>query len=272
MNESISGGAFLSLRNIPANLGLVARREALPIHAAVLLLGMAGAVMAIVRRRRGGAAWLLLAASISGALVALAYDRFDQRMLLGATVALLPLGGFAFDWSSSSSTRTPSIRKWRSLFGPLAAGTLVLLLVPLWKQALLSASVPPETQVLETRIASRVARLSFAADSLFIADQPTVLAAEGMTHVMATERALRSEGQLAQILRAGRPVYFLRDMYCEPGFQGAGGAPVCGRMSERFDLTPVVEETLHGRTYILYRASMPSSKPKELSVPGQAGT
>jgi hypothetical protein len=251
MNESISGGAFLSLANIVGNVLSVARTESLLVHGVVALLAFAGAAVA-VRSPQRAAAWLLLCTAVAAALVALAYDRFDERMLLGATVALLPLSGFIFDW------RPPTTRPSHAMLRPLAAATVVLFLVLLWGRALLSASSPPETQVLETRIASRVARLPFAADSLFITEQPPVLAAAGMTHVMSTERALRHDGQLSQFISAGRPVYFLCDMYCEPGFGGVETPALCRRMLGEFALSPVAEESLHSRQYILYRVAGPA--------------
>ncbi|MFN8641538.1 MAG: hypothetical protein U0802_07740 [Candidatus Binatia bacterium] len=42
---------------------------------------------------RGRIARVLIAPAVAGAAVALAYDRFHERMLLGATVAALPLAG-----------------------------------------------------------------------------------------------------------------------------------------------------------------------------------
>jgi hypothetical protein len=255
MNESISGGAFLSSRNIGENLHAIALGETLSVHAVVLAVGLAGAGIAIARPARRGSALLLLAASVSGALVALAYDRFDGRMLLGATVGLLPLGGLVFDWGAPHAVPIGFARRigGRRLLGPLAAGTFVAALVPLWGRALWAASAPPETQLLETRIASRAGGLSFSADSLFVTEQPTVLAAAGLAHVMSTERALGNTEELRRRIAAGRPVYFLRDMFCEPGFRGAGARPRCAEMLELFALSPVVEETLHGRAYTLYR-------------------
>lgn len=253
MNESISGGAFLSLGNIVPNALLVARAESLPIHGILLLVAIGGAVVMVGSHQRG-AAWLLLSTAIAAALVVLAYDRFHERMLLGATVCLLPLSGFMFDWRSPIAT----VGRRRSVLRPLAAGTFLSLLVVLWGHDLLSAAAPPETQVLETRIASHVARLPFAAESLFITEQPPVVAAAGMRHVMATARALESEEQLGQVLKAGRPVYFLCDMYCERGFQGEATPPLCSQMLAHFTLFPVAEETLNTRTYILYRITGPA--------------
>jgi hypothetical protein len=172
-------------------------------------------------------------------------------MLLAATVGLLPLSGPMF----GRGAPTAAVGRWRAARRPLVAGAFVALLVLLWAPALRSASAPPATQVLETRIASRVARLPWAADSLLITERPPVVAAAGPTHVMATEEVLRDEAHLERMIGAGRPVYFLCDMYCEPGFQGFPTPALCGEILARFALSPVIEETLDGHAYVLYRVS-----------------
>jgi hypothetical protein len=249
MNESISGGAFLSLGNVLPNLRRIAAGDSLAVDGAIALLAL-GVLVAVRRSGDRGVAWLLFSTGVAAGLAVLAYDRFHERMLLGATVALVPLLGFPF------ASRPPVAAPERRRGGrrPLAALALVVLIVLLWSGRLRSAAVPPETQVLETRIAARVAQLPLAADALFIAEQPTVLAASGMWPVMATARALEND-DLTRALGVGRPIYFLRDMYCEPGFGGMTSPSRCAQMIERFVLSAVAEETLHNRAYILYRVS-----------------
>ena len=70
---------------------------------------------------------------------------------------------------------------------------------------------------------------------------------------MATRRALDDLERLRAEINAGRPVYFLCDMYCEVDLQGTATPPLCIQILERFALSPVAEETLNDRTYILYR-------------------
>jgi hypothetical protein len=252
MNESISGGAFLSVTNIAQSLRLMPEGDLWAIHGVVVLLALAG-VAAMAASRRWNAAWLLSATATSGALVVLAYDRFHQRMLLGPLLCLLPLCGFAVDWRlpTTMATRTRALVRW------IAAASAVLLLGLLWWPELLAASFAAESQRLETRIAAHVGRLPFPADALFIAEQPPVLAATGMTHVMATERALDDEERLRQVIATQRPVYFLCDMYCEAGFQGAATPSRCNQMLGHFALAPVAEERLNSRTYGLYRVTGP---------------
>lgn len=244
MNESISGGAFLSVGNILRHGVLLAHGEAFQVHGIVALLAIGGVLACVCAERHRGA-WLLLCAGLSAALMALAYDRFHERMLLGATAALLPLTPFAFDWLPVRFAR------W------LGVGAVAIVLAVLWRDALVSASHPPETQLLETRIAARVGRLALDRDALFVAEQPTVLAAAGITRVMSTQRALSDEAELRLAVRDGQPVYFLCDMNCETGFQGGVTPPMCGQVLERFSLLPVAEESLHGRAYVLYRIAGP---------------
>jgi hypothetical protein len=251
MNEAISGGRFLAPRNILRNLALVGD-PSFAMHGMVMLLALGGSVV-LVRSHERAVAWLLIGAALGSALVVLAYDRFHERMLFGATVCLLPLAGLMFD-----STRPPGTRRWRRMIRPLAAGVAIALTAWLCRDALPWLPILPETQLLETRIASRIARLPLAADALFIAEQPPVLAAAGMPHVMATAQALRSEEQLWQVVNSQRPVYFLCDMFCEPDHQAASTAPMCARIFERFSLSPVAEETLNVRTYGLYRITGPA--------------
>jgi hypothetical protein len=245
MNESISGGAFLAAANIVRNARQIGEGLSLSVHGVVLLVALVGAV-ALVRSQRGGVAALLLSAAASAAIVALAYDRFHERMLLGATLALVPLIACAFEWGPRRSALGRAS-------GPLAGAIVVMLAVLLWRPVLQSAVQPTETQLLETRIAARISALTFPPDALFIAEQPTVLAAGGIAPVMASGRALDGAEELAEAIRRGRAIYFLRDMYCEPGFEGTGSVTACGEILRRFVTSPIVEESLNARTYGLYR-------------------
>ncbi|MBI3786385.1 MAG: hypothetical protein HY270_23605 [Deltaproteobacteria bacterium] len=242
MNESISAGAFLKLSNVLPNLRAIQHRDLLAIHAVVLALAIAGSTM-LVRRRRSTAGFLLLSTAIAAALIALTYDRFHPRMLLSATVALVPLCSFGCVGSRGNRVVRRSI---------LAALLLVLVGI-VWRPALQAASTIPETQLLETRIAARAGRLPLAANALIIAKQPAILAATGVQHVMPTEDALSDTKQLQILVDGERPVLFLCDMYCETDFQGAAGPAFCRQILQRFALQPVVEEALNARTYGLYR-------------------
>lgn len=233
MNESISGGAFLAAGNVPTTLARLAAAPSLRVHGPLLALALLGAA-ALARRERATAA-LLLGVGLAMALVVLAYDRFDERMLLGATVAVLPLGAVALAWARPA----------------LAAG-MVGVLVLLWLDALRGLARPPETQLLETRAAARAAAAPLSVDALVIASQPSVLGAGGVL-AMSTAEALRDRERLAAMVAAGQPVYVFRDMFCEPGFAGGAGSEDCAALLARFSMTPVAEESLNARTYGLYR-------------------
>jgi len=253
MNQSISGGAFLSPANVVRNLLVLAQPGPLLIHGLTLLVAFCGAV-ALARSGEHRVVWLLVCAASASALTVLAYDRFAERMLLSSTVALLPLSGFSLAPLPSTVLHGWSTAPLRFI----AAATLVLMVS--WASVLLSVFVPPQA-LLETRIASHVGSTAFAADSLFIAEQPTVLAASGMVHVMGTEHALRDPASLERTISAGRPVYFLCDMFCEPDFREAAGSSPCRQFVERFEVSPVLEEKLDHRTYALYRVSGSASGP-----------
>jgi hypothetical protein len=255
MNESISGGAFLSAGNMGQNLFALARIDSIRVHGVVFLVALGGAV-SLARWRDGAAAFLLAGNAIAAAVAVLAYDRFAERMLLTATVAALPLGGFAFGHPAPGDNRG-------SIHRIAAAGVLLVTIVLFWHDALLSASMPPETQLLETRIASRIGATPFPRDSLFVTAQPAVLAATGMTQVMATEQALREKSHLERAIGTGRSVYFLCDMFCEKNFGGATAPSPCIEILEGFALSPVVRETLNGRTYALYRITGPRDSSVE---------
>jgi hypothetical protein len=239
MNTSISGGAFLALGNLPAALAQLAGGPAVRVHGVVLALAVAGAIG--LARRQAAAAALLLGTGLAVALAVLAYDRFDQRMLLAATVVLLPLGAAAFE--SAGRYRT------------VVAAAAVIAVALLWLDGLRGLARPAETQWLETRAAERAAAVSLSADALIVAAQPTVLGAGGRLAMPAGE-ALGDGERLAGMVAAGQPVYFFCDMFCEPGFAGGAGRDACAALFARFTLTPVVEEALHGRTYGLYRLGL----------------
>lgn len=250
MNADISGGGFLSPVNLVANAAGLLAPPALLVHGAVALLVLGGAVAA-VRSPQRRAAWVLIAPAVAGAAIALAYDRFHERMLLSATVAALPLVGSLFD--------APMIARGPRLLRVAAPCLVLLALTGLWSQQLTRLSLPPETQLLETRLATRVAATATDPNALLIAEHPTVLRAAGVERVMASARALEGEASLLRLIGEGRPVHFLCDMYCEPDFQGAGAPTSCATILRRFAMTPVTEETLPGRRYVLYRLTGPAT-------------
>ena len=246
MNADLSDGTFFSPRNVVTNTVGLFEVPGPPVNSAVALLALAGAVVA-VRSGQRRAAWVLLAPAVAGAVIALAYDRFHERMLLGATAAALPLVGFLVAPVATQRLRVA------------AAGAGLLALAVLWSGPLVQASRPPETQWLETRIAARVGAAALEPGALVVAEQPTVLRAAGVERVMASARAVEDETRLLQRIAEGRAVHFLCDMYCEPGFQGASGPSSCGTMLRRFAMTPVIEEAVPGRRYILYRLTGPAA-------------
>jgi len=90
-------------------------------------------------------------------------------------------------------------------------------------------------------------------DALVLAEHPSVLALSGDLEVMATGYALAAgSGRLVETIRR-RPVFLLRDMYCEPGFEGNDGIASCGRVLAGFELEPFMTIGLHERSYGLYR-------------------
>lgn len=245
MNESISGGAFLSVANIGHHLAALAGAGGLASGA--LLLAACAAAAFLLRGDSPPAAVLLIGVTLAGGGVALAYDRFHERMLLVAAMGLLPLCGLGL----GSAVRAPAGARLRRI-AAAGGGILVAAILGLWVQRLLAARVP-ETQLLETRLAARVAAYAVPADALLLAAQPTVLAAAGVANVMATRVALADRARLDARLAAGDAVFFLCDMFCEPGFQAAAGSPGCREVLTDYALAPVVTESLHGRTYGLYR-------------------
>ena len=234
MNESTSGGLFFSAGNIAGSLvGLAGR-----IHAVAAAAAAGGAAMMLYRRRANAAA-LLAGTAVVGAGIVLAYDRFSDRMLLTAIVAAAPMVAFLFD------CKRPRLGAAAAL---LAAG----LLGGVWADNLKALTTPSATQLLETRIVAAVAAQRLAPDSLFITDQPTVLAAAGFARVMSTREALREPQLLTGLVRGGTAVFYLHDMYCEERFAGGRGPERCRRMVELFAITPVVVEKMDDRSYKLY--------------------
>jgi len=252
MNAETSNGAFFELGNILTNLRRLHGDGTLHVHGLVALLAAAGSLVWAAARTPRLVVMLLITA-MTAALVALAYDRFHERMLLAATVTALPLCGFLLAWMPTGAhpkrARALAVGAW-----------MALMALPLlqWRAALEAAATPAETQVLETRLAARVGQESLPADSLVIAGQPTVLGAVGVRHVMATRHALEDQAQLLRRIAAGSPVYFLCDMYCEDDLAAAASAPSCKRILQELSLEPVLEETLNRRSYVLYRLTGPA--------------
>jgi hypothetical protein len=229
LNREIYGGAFFSLGNIfksPAALFEV------PGYGAVyLLLITLGALGAAVLRRRP--AVLLGGAAFLGIVTLFAFERCAERMMIAPAALLIPLTAFAGDWT-------------KRRFPWVVAIVVIGVSVP----GLMTASRPSDTQVLETRLSIAVAGRSLEKDALIVAEYPAVLTSHD--NVMATDRALA--GDLAGLIER-RPAYFLKDMYCEEGFEGADKPIACGRISMSFELKPVVEVEAPGRVYGLYRLS-----------------
>lgn len=236
LNREIYGGSFFSLANIftsPAALFEVPWLGA--VYMLLFVLGLAGAVALFVRDR-GRPAVLLFGAAFLCVITLFAFERFAERMMIAPAAVLVPLAGFTGEW-----------KKW---FVPWIPGVLVVVMVCVSIPGLRTAARPSDTQVLETRLTEAVAGYRLEKDALVLAEYPAVLTATSDHKVMATDRAL--SGDLTGVARR-RPVYFLRDMYCEEGFQGADKPISCGRMLEEFDLRPELEVSAPGRVYGLYR-------------------
>lgn len=232
MNESISGGGFLSLANLAGN----ARR----LDWGLVLLASCG-VAALARRARGAAAALLAAAGLGACAVVLAYDRFAPRMLLPAILALVPL------CAAATGLVTARLR------GAAMVGVFGLA-VAAWMTQLLAAAVPSETQLLELRVARRAGAWSRAnGHPLIVAEEPTVLVAAGARRVMSSREAVDGEERLRAAVVGGEPVYFLRDMYCEQGYAGGDSSTRCAELLDQFASPAVLEERLHARSYALHR-------------------
>lgn len=257
MNRSTSGGMFFSAANLVANAGVIANRHFAPIA----ICAVAGVALARARGR-GAAAAIVAAAAVAGAAVVLAYDRFSPRMLLTAAAAAAPLIACAFDLRP----------RW---LGAAAALLVAALLGHFWAADLTALEVPRATQLVETRIVVAAAAQPLPAGALFIAEQPTVLAAAGFARVMRTGEALRQPQRLTELARSGSPVYFLRDMYCEGDFAAGPSPDRCREIAERFTLTPVVEERLDDRVYGLYalgEPAAPATAPTGLTGAGEPPT
>jgi hypothetical protein len=227
LNEEIYGGAFFSPGNIlesPAALFEVPGFGM--VYLLIFVLGAVG-----IAAKRSLAAILLFGTAFVCIFVLLAFERFAERMMIAPAALLIPLACFAGDWW-----------KWRV---PWITGILVICVsIP----GINTASRPSDTQILETWLSQAVAGQTLEEDALIIAEYPAVLMSRHK--VMATDRALA--GDLKGLIEK-RPVYFLRDMYCEEGFQGADKPIVCGRILGDFELRPEVEVRAPGRVYGLYR-------------------
>jgi len=229
LNREIYGGAFFSPGNIfksPAALFEVPWFGA--VYLLIFVLGAAGAAS-----KRGRPAVLLGGAALLGIVTLLAFERFAGRMMIAPVALLVPLAVFAGDWG-------------RRRFLWIAGIVVIGLSVP----GLLTASRPSDTQVLETRLSMAVAGHSLEENALIIAEYPAVLTSHN--NVMATDRALAGD---LDLLLGRRPVYFLKDMYCEEGFEGADKPVACWRILKNFGLSPVAEVEAPGRVYGLYRLS-----------------
>jgi hypothetical protein len=203
--------------------GLIEKR---PVYLLIFVLGAAG-----LAAKRSLPAVLLFGTAFLCVFVLLAFERFAERMMIAPAAVLIVLAVFSGDW-----------RKWRV---PWIAGLLVVgLSIP----GLGTAARPSDTQILQTWLSRAVVEHPLPEDSLIIAEYPAVLMARHK--VMATDRALA--GDLKGLIEK-RPVYFLRDMYCEEGFQGADKPVACGRILQDFELRPEVEVRAPGRIYGLYR-------------------
>jgi len=260
MNEDISGGGFLSVANVAAHLADPAGVRSPRAYAALAALATIG-LSVLARRGERAAALLLAVATLGGAVVVLAYDRFAESMLLTPTLMALPAAALA----ARSVAGEGRARRGARL---AAVAALAVVFAAACRSGLPALTAPVETQLLESRLTAAVARRTFPPEALFVLEQPPVLAAVGLRRVMRTGDALSDAQRLAAEVGAGRPVYFLRDMFCEQGFGGADAAPACALLLDRFAVALVVEARLNVRDYALLRLSAAGAGAR----PGAAGT
>jgi len=258
----ISGGAFLSPGDFLENMAAMACEPGFAASYIVLIiLGIAGLVSMLLSDKRSyalvlGSTFLLTAAA------ALSYDLFMERMLVAPVAILIPAAVMA-----TGLVPAAVAGKGRAL---VLNAVFTLVLVSVATAAFLPGfsriAHPPDTQLLEYRLAPAVASARLPADSLLLAEYPAVLmTTREVPVVMATDKALAGGNERLAELAAQRPVYFLCDMYCEPGFEGADKPVACGRILRGFRLVPEIEIGLHDRKYGLYRISGPRD-PSEPSI------
>ncbi len=248
LNRGIYDGIFLTPTNLPRSLMVL--MDSTSYGAAdlfLLALGLTGAAAAFLKRGRRWTASVPLAAGVVSLLAVLMFELFQERMMIAPLAALLPFAGFSGDLipvgHGSLWSKLPAI----------ATGCLVGCALWLFYPGLERASRPPETQLLQTRMASSLESARLPPDALVLAEHPSVLALSGDLEVMATGYALAAgSGRLVETIRR-RPVFLLRDMYCEPGFEGNDGIASCGRVLAGFELEPFMTIGLHERSYGLYR-------------------
>ncbi len=262
LNRGIYGGVFFSPANLPRSLGVLINSPGYGAADLFLLgLGLAGAAALFLGRSERRTMSPPFTAGVISLLLVLMFELFQERMIIAPLIALLPLAGFSGDLISL---------KKGGLFGKLPAlVTACLVGCALWLSwpNLELASRPPETQLLETRLASMLAGARLPPDALVLAEHPSILALSKL-EVMATGQAMAAGPErLVETIRH-RPVFLLRDMYCEPGFEGNDGIVFCGRVLDGFELEAFVTTTLHERVYGLYRlANSGLPKPGKHKAP-----
>ncbi len=244
LNTRIFGGFFFQPRALPANVAALARELSGFLW---LTLGLAVCGVVALRRARRDALWICLGGAVAVALTVLCFLRFQQRMILGATVLLAPLAGLAVDLAVRRDARRAGAGWRASLALVTGAGAAVLGV----RGVNVRARDVPLSDILELRLPALAARV-VPEGAFVVAEQPPALRATSGLRVMRTSLALEDGG--ARLLRSSSvaEVFFSCDMYCEPGFEGAVGGQ-CATFMRTFALAPVAEERQEGLSYGIYR-------------------
>jgi hypothetical protein len=239
LNAELLGPDFLSLAHVDDAWGaLLGAHEGLGDTVPWLVAGLVGGVALYARSRRSDA--LALTVTLALLIVAsLAFERFQVRMLTSALALSCPL--------------VVSLTQGRSA---IAVGIATLLaLVGFSLPGLDRALHPSETQRLETALPQRVAAANLPEGAVILAEWPEVLTPVWGPHaVRLSEVAVEGVTPIAEAAME-RPIYLLCDMYCEAGFAGGQGASACADALAGLALEPVAVESLHRRTYGLYRVT-----------------
>lgn len=260
LNREIYGGLFLSPAYLPGNLGVWLNSPGFwAADLFILGAGLAGAVACLIRSRRRAAIAAVLAAALASLLVVLFFERFQERMLIAPLAALLPFGACAPDLIPAGR------RGWSRRLPAVAGACLLGCALWLFWPGVERARRPAETQLLETRLAESLSEAQLPADSLVLAEHPSVLALASGFETMASRAALAGGPRRLAEEVGRRPVFLLRDMYCEPGFEGNQGVAACRRVLEEFELRPVLRVELHRRSYGLFRLANRQDAPGGIS-------
>ncbi len=242
LNAEMSHGGFFALGRLPGSIrAMVNFGSARAL--AVCALGSALGLVGLAREKLRGPTAVLAGVVLPVWALVLCFDRFQERMLVGVSVAALPLAGVGVE------ALVGTARPWLRALG------LTAMLV--WLAVLARASFqwqitqhPPETQTLETRFASVVSHTVHV--GWIVAEWPTVYAASASVPVMSSHEALQRGVGALVAAASQRPIYVAEDMYCEPHYAGLDHS-ACTDLIQALELQPVATESLHAHRFTLAR-------------------